>query len=315
MMDNRTTNNVGQFYWWFGVVEDRDDPLRMGRCRVRIMGYHIDSKEILPTEDLPWAVPIMPANNPSISGVGGSANGVVTGTWVVGFFADGSDGQHPMFFGTVGAVPGGLDGDDCIPAGGNSASDAAGDTGNTGNGGIASGPFMEVAAKFIAYFEGICDPARNIGDGEITIGAGHVIYAPEAKTGYVNIGDGTKIKLASANGAGTRITRAQSLKLLEFDLQKFAAKAKAASGPTWDKMNDNQKAVMISYTYNCGPGGLRSLMKKGLEGAIMSGDIKAAAEIIKTRGTRTGKGMGILRGLVRRRAAEAVLFDTGRLPG
>jgi predicted chitinase len=126
MMDNRTTNNVGQFYWWFGVVEDRDDPLRIGRCRVRIMGYHIDSTELLPTEDLPWAVPIMPANNPSISGVGGSANGVVTGTWVVGFFADGSDGQHPMFFGTVGAVPGGPAGDPCAPAGGNSASDPAG---------------------------------------------------------------------------------------------------------------------------------------------------------------------------------------------
>ena len=126
MMDNRTTNNIGQFYWWFGVVEDRDDPLRMGRCRVRIMGYHIDNKELLPTEDLPWAMPIMPANNPSVSGVGGSANGVVTGTWVIGFFADGSDGQHPMFFGTVGAVPGGLEGDPCSPAGGNSASDSAG---------------------------------------------------------------------------------------------------------------------------------------------------------------------------------------------
>lgn len=127
MMDNRTSNNVGQFYWWFGVVEDRDDPLRMGRCRVRIMGYHIDNKEILPTEDLPWAFPIMPANNPSISGTGTSSNGVVTGTWVVGFFADGSDGQHPMFFGTVGAVPGGPYGDPCAPAGGNAASDSGGD--------------------------------------------------------------------------------------------------------------------------------------------------------------------------------------------
>ena len=129
MMDNRTTNNAGQFYWWFGVVEDRDDPLRMGRCRVRIMGYHIDSKETLPTEDLPWAFPIMPANNPSISGTGASSNGVVTGTWVVGFFADGSDGQHPMFFGTVGAVPGGPYGDPCAPAGGNSTSDGGGTVG------------------------------------------------------------------------------------------------------------------------------------------------------------------------------------------
>ena len=39
MMDNRTTDNVPQFYWWIGVVEDRDDPFRMGRCRVRIIGY------------------------------------------------------------------------------------------------------------------------------------------------------------------------------------------------------------------------------------------------------------------------------------
>ena len=149
-MDNRTSNNAGQFYWWFGVVEDRDDPLRMGRCRIRIMGYHIDSKEILPTEDLPWAFPIMPANNPSISGTGSSANGVVTGTWVVGFFADGSDGQHPMFFGTVGAVPGGPYGDPCAPAGGNSTSD--GDQG--------TGTFTEPAgnaASLESYLEQFLD--------------------------------------------------------------------------------------------------------------------------------------------------------------
>ena len=55
-------------------------------------------------------------------------------------------------------------------------------------------------------------------------------------------------------------------------------------------------------------------MKKGLEGAIMSGDTKAAAEIIKTRGIRTGKGMGVLKGLVTRRNAEAALFQNGQLP-
>ena len=67
MMDNRTTDNVSQFYWWYGVVEDRDDPLRMGRCRVRILGYHVDDTEMLPTEDLPWAIPIMPINSASAS--------------------------------------------------------------------------------------------------------------------------------------------------------------------------------------------------------------------------------------------------------
>ena len=77
-MDNRTTDNVSQFYWWYGVVEDRDDPLRMGRCRVRILGYHVDDTEMLPTEDLPWAIPIMPINSASASGVGASPTGILT---------------------------------------------------------------------------------------------------------------------------------------------------------------------------------------------------------------------------------------------
>lgn len=154
-MDNRTSNNAGQFYWWFGVVEDRDDPLRMGRCRVRIMGYHIDDKENLPTEDLPWAFPIMPANNPSISGTGTSSNGVVNGTWVVGFFADGSDGQHPMFFGTVGAVPGGPYGDPCAPSGGNSTSEDPG---------TGTGTFTEPAgnaSSIESYLESFLDANGN----------------------------------------------------------------------------------------------------------------------------------------------------------
>jgi hypothetical protein len=28
------------FIWWIGIVEDRLDPEKMGRCRVRIYGYH-----------------------------------------------------------------------------------------------------------------------------------------------------------------------------------------------------------------------------------------------------------------------------------
>lgn len=129
-MDNRTTDNDAQFYWWFGVVEDRDDPLRMGRCKVRIIGYHVADKVMLPTEDLPWAMPIMPANSAGSGGVGWSPNGVVPGSYVVGFFADGSDGQHPMFFGTVGSIPGGLNGDGCNPMPG-SESDGQGGLGGS----------------------------------------------------------------------------------------------------------------------------------------------------------------------------------------
>lgn len=90
------------FIWWVGIVEDRLDPEKMGRCRVRIYGYHSDSKVQLPTEDLPWAIPIQPIYSAAISGIGISPVGPLPGTWVVGFFLDGEDMQQPAFFGTLG---------------------------------------------------------------------------------------------------------------------------------------------------------------------------------------------------------------------
>lgn len=89
------------FFWWVGVVEDRDDPLKVGRCRVRILGYHIDNKEVLPTSDLPWAMPLMPMTSASVSGVGHAPVGPVPGSWVLGFFMDGKDKQQPMMMGTI----------------------------------------------------------------------------------------------------------------------------------------------------------------------------------------------------------------------
>ena len=80
-------NLTAQFIWWQGVVEDRDDPLLIGRCRVRILGYHTDDKNDIPTESLPWAYPAMPINTkPNSTPVGPNE-----GTWVMGFFRDGND--------------------------------------------------------------------------------------------------------------------------------------------------------------------------------------------------------------------------------
>jgi hypothetical protein len=36
-----------------GVVENRIDPLQLGRCQVRIFGHHTENKQLLPTSDLP----------------------------------------------------------------------------------------------------------------------------------------------------------------------------------------------------------------------------------------------------------------------
>ena len=95
--------NRDGFQWFIGVVEDRLDPEKIGRCKVRIYGHHSISKTEQPTHDLPWAVPIQPITSASMSGIGGSPIGPLPGTWVVGFYLDGLDMQQPAFFGTIGS--------------------------------------------------------------------------------------------------------------------------------------------------------------------------------------------------------------------
>jgi len=88
------------FNWWVGVVENRQDPEKLGRCKVRIFGYHTDDLSLLPTKDLPWATPMMPITSASTSGVGIAPVGPVEGTWVVGWFLDGEEKQQPIMMGT-----------------------------------------------------------------------------------------------------------------------------------------------------------------------------------------------------------------------
>ena len=89
------------FIWWFGVVEDRNDPLALGRVRTRVYGYHTDDKTKLPTIDLPWALCVQPANSASSGGVGTSPTGPIEGTWVIGFWRDPDFMQEPMVWGTI----------------------------------------------------------------------------------------------------------------------------------------------------------------------------------------------------------------------
>ena len=97
----------GNFRWWTGVVEDRVDPLKLGRCRVRILGYHTDKKGIdhIPTNTLPWATPSQPITSGAMNGIGTTPMGPVEGTWVFGFFRDGKDAQDPVMIGTFGGIP------------------------------------------------------------------------------------------------------------------------------------------------------------------------------------------------------------------
>ena len=90
-------NFIGQdgFQWWVGVVEDRNDPERVGRCRVRIFGIHTDDLSSIPTEDLPWAIPVYSVNNND------TFSAPREGEYVVGFFLDGSFCQAPAILGVL----------------------------------------------------------------------------------------------------------------------------------------------------------------------------------------------------------------------
>lgn len=97
-MNNTEFAGLNGFVWWVGVVEDRQDPLKLGRCRVRIVGWHSDNVVDAPTSSLPWAQAMMPLNNPNTYTPKES-------DMVVGFFLDGDNAQQPIMMGVLPGIP------------------------------------------------------------------------------------------------------------------------------------------------------------------------------------------------------------------
>ena len=88
-MDNKFKYSSLNPEWFFGIVEDRNDPLNLGRVRVRIFGRHSDNKQLIPTESLPWAQILLPTNNPN-------PYPSKEGDPVLGMFLDGKNAQIPI---------------------------------------------------------------------------------------------------------------------------------------------------------------------------------------------------------------------------
>ena len=93
------------FLWFAGVVEDRQDPEKAGRVRVRCIGLHTDDLDELPTADLPWAQVMAPTDTPSMAGMGNTPPFLVEGTHVIGFFLDAATMQQPMIIGSIPGKP------------------------------------------------------------------------------------------------------------------------------------------------------------------------------------------------------------------
>jgi hypothetical protein len=97
-MEQKDFAGKGGFIWWIGFVEDRKDPLKLGRCRVRCVGWHADNKMQLPTENLPWAMTAFPPNNTH-------PYAPKEGEMCFGFFSDGEAAQQPVLLGMFPSIP------------------------------------------------------------------------------------------------------------------------------------------------------------------------------------------------------------------
>mgnify|MGYP001241225537 FL=1 len=106
------THNIGSsFNWFIGQIESdkKDDPKGSGRYRVRIVGHHPETCDIVSSETLGWAQTMMPVTNPHTPGGATSVSDQLeSGTWVVGFFLD-TDKQQPMIIGSIGRVANSFD--------------------------------------------------------------------------------------------------------------------------------------------------------------------------------------------------------------
>lgn len=92
--------------FWFGIVEDRADPIQLGRVRVRVHGYHTSDVTLIPKEHLPWAQVLMPVTSASMSGVGATPTGLMEGSTVFGMWLDGNDQQTPFVLGSINVIDG-----------------------------------------------------------------------------------------------------------------------------------------------------------------------------------------------------------------
>lgn len=142
----------------------------------------------------------------------------------------------------------------------------------------------QAGIDLIKEFEGVRLTAYRDPVGVLTIGYGHTSAA-----GYPDV------------EPGMTITAAEAESILRRDLQQYEA---AVSNAVKVPLTANQFAALVSFTYNLGPGNLRS---STLLWKLNTGDYAGAAGEFPRWNKAGGK---VLRGLTRRREAERALFQS-----
>lgn len=122
-------------------------------------------------------------------------------------------------------------------------------------------------------------------------------YKPVSTEKYWTIGWG---HYGSDVKQGMRITQERADELL---LQDVASSVAAVNNPSYcpitAELNQNQFDALVSFTFNCGAGNLKTLCKN-----------RTAAQIAAKIPAYNKAGGNVLKGLVRRRDAEQALFNT-----
>ena len=92
------------FRWFIGITTkhiELNPKTGTYKAKVRIIGYHPDETSVVEDKDLPWAHILVPLSLGT--GIGGNACTANSkgGEYVIGFFADGDNGQQPIIMGAL----------------------------------------------------------------------------------------------------------------------------------------------------------------------------------------------------------------------
>lgn len=143
---------------------------------------------------------------------------------------------------------------------------------------------------------------RSIGEAGLALikqfeGCRLTAYKPVSTEKYWTIGWG---HYGPDVREGQTIPQEQADAMLATDCQRFAdAVDNPSNVPLTAQLNSNQRDALISFTFNCGAGKLKTLCKN-----------RTLVQIRTAMALYNKSGGKVLTGLVRRRAAEQALWDT-----
>jgi lysozyme len=159
---------------------------------------------------------------------------------------------------------------------------------STSPGTVSDKPYVNL----ISRFEGMKTEAYWDNTGKVwTIGKGTTTYR-----------DGTPVK------KGDKVSKEEADNLLQDFVDTKIIPQLSTKIPTWNEMNPNQQAALISFAYNVGPNFYGQKGFETLTKAVSSVD--SFDQVPRALRLYTKSGGKKLKGLVKRRNAEATLWQS-----